>query len=194
MNGRLAGALAGVIALAAAIAAIYLWRGDSGDRSTSTLPTEEIEVSAAGEANQRVAVLYFPDDHETLAEEEWPLAPSASPEEAVRVLIEALLAGPSAPNLNQPFPPGTALGVTYLAPSGLLYVDLISSEHVRPPSTGSLEEMLSVYSLVNTVLLNTSGIEAVVILWNGQQQQTFAGHLDTSLPLRADRDLIRLGR
>ena len=43
--------------------------------------------------------------------------------------------------------------------------------------------MLSVYSIVNTVLLNIPEISAVVLLNNGQQRPTFAGHLDTSRPL-----------
>jgi hypothetical protein len=54
--------------------------------------------------------------------------------------------------------------------------------------------MLSVYSLVDTVLLNVPEIEAMVLLWNGRQPQAFAGHVDTSLPLRADRDLIAARR
>jgi hypothetical protein len=123
-----------------------------------------------------------------------PLNPWSSPESGARVLVEAVLAGPSEPAFASPLPPGTELGVTYLAPSALLYVDLVSSEHTRPPVTGSLEELLSVFSLVNTVLLNTPEIEAVVLLWNGQQHQTFAGHVDTSLPLRPDRDLIKSGQ
>ncbi len=50
--------------------------------------------------------------------------------------------------------------------------------------------MLTVYSLVNTVLLNTEGAERLVLLWNGQQPMTFAGHLNTARPLKANRDLV----
>ena len=50
--------------------------------------------------------------------------------------------------------------------------------------------MLTVYSLVNTVLLNFEQLDRVVLLWNGRQLRTFAGHVDTMRPLAANPDLI----
>ena len=51
---------------------------------------------------------------------------------------------------------------------------------------GSKQELLVVYSLVGSVVRNVEGVERVGLLWNGNQGSTFAGHVDTTRPLRVD--------
>ena len=51
---------------------------------------------------------------------------------------------------------------------------------------GLREELLAVYSLVNSLTANNLGIDRVVLMWNGEQRPTFAGHVDTSRALMAD--------
>ena len=68
--------------------------------------------------------------------------------------------------------------------------DLRSAERELPPASGSLAERATVYSLVNTLLLNVEGTRAVTLLWNGVQRESFAGHLDTTRPLSADTSLV----
>ena len=156
--------------------------GDSG-------AIEEVEVASDGGGVPWVPV-YFPNDRGMLSAEERDLPAWATPEDGARLLIEAVLAGPRSEDLGPAMPDGTTLGVTRLSDAALLYVDLVSTEHSRPPLSGSRMEMASVYSLVDTVLLNIPEIEAVVLLWNGKQLPTFGGHIDTSLPLKADADLV----
>ena len=57
-----------------------------------------------------------------------------------------------------------------LNPAGIFYVDLKISGEVPFPAWGSRQEMLAVYSIVNTVLTNTPEISSVVLLRNGQQR------------------------
>ena len=73
--------------------------------------------------------------------------------------------------------------------ASVAYVDLRSPDHPDPPGGGSSEEIQRVYSLVNTIVLNVPQASAVVLLWNGVQRETFAGHLDLTRPLAADREL-----
>ncbi len=54
------------------------------------------------------------------------------------------------------------------------------------PAMGLREELLAVYSLVNSLTANNLGIDRVVLMWNGEQRPTFAGHVDTTRPLMAD--------
>jgi len=169
-------------------------RATRGDENTATA----IEIDLPEGASPLVPI-YFPNQRGTLSPEEQAIGPWSNPEEGARLLIEAVLRGPgleSQPGelLVAPLPSGTALGVTNLSESAHLYINLVSTEHTRPPVGGSQTELLSVYSLVDTVLLNVPEIEAVILLWNGRQLPTFAGHLDTSLPLRADPDLVRARR
>ena len=54
------------------------------------------------------------------------------------------------------------------------------------PAMGLTEELLAVYSLVNSLTANNLGVDRVVLMWNGEQRSTFAGHVDTTRPLMAD--------
>ena len=46
-----------------------------------------------------------------------------------------------------------------------------------------LDEMLSLFSLVHSLVENVESASSVVILWNGRQPPTFSGHIDTSHPV-----------
>lgn len=76
-----------------------------------------------------------------------------------------------------------------LAPGGTAYVDLTSADGALPKGLGSLEELLSVYAVVHTVLDNAPEVERVVLLWNGKQPLALAGHVDLSRPLTRMEDL-----
>lgn len=134
--------------------------------------------------------LFFPGGGRRLVSEIRPM-PSELPGELPEVadVVAAVLAGPESSGGVAPFPEGTTAGTTQISKDGIAYVDLVSNRPDPPPS-GSLAETLSVYSIVNSVLVNRPDLEAVVLLWNGQQQSTFAGHLDTGRPLSRDDSLI----
>lgn len=140
--------------------------------------------------------LYFPGADERLHAETRELAPRPEPTENVTQLVEALLAGPSDEGLWPPLPEGVTLGRAYLVADMeeavddvTVVLDLVTADGVRP-STGSMNELLMLYSLVNTVLLNVEEADRVVLLWNGRQSNTFAGHVDTTRPLGPAADLI----
>lgn len=56
---------------------------------------------------------------------------------------------------------------------------------------GSTGEILTVYSIVNTIALNFPEIEEVQILIEGRKAETLKGHIDISQPLKPDRKIIR---
>ena len=195
MSRRAAGALVGAAALLV-LALLLLRSGDEEEGLAEPGPgaIAEVEITAGESGDLPLVQLYFPNDSGSLSAESQALEPWSSTEEGARILVEAVLVGPQSETLNAPLPEGTTLGVTHLSDSAFLYVDLVSTEHPRPPVSGSRMELTSVYSLVDSVLLNLPEVEAIVLLWNGRQLPTFAGHLDTSLPLRADADLVRRQR
>ncbi len=55
---------------------------------------------------------------------------------------------------------------------------------------GSSEELLAVYAIVNSVVLNVLEIERVGILVGGEPVQTLNGHIDLTRPLPPNIDLI----
>lgn len=101
--------------------------------------------------------------------------------------------------------PALPAGVRLLALEvldGVAYVDLTMTEAgdgrgeragagrsalvLERPAMGLTEELLAVYSVVNSLTANSLGIDRVVLMWNGEQRPTFAGHVDTTRPLMAD--------
>ena len=135
------------------------------------------------------ADLYFPGYGSRLKVERRELPANGTATERIATVVEALLAGPLSSGMHAPLPGNVSLRKVYLA-DGTAFLDLESTEGAPPPASGSLSEILTVYSLVDTVLLNFEEAETLVLLWNGRQLRTFAGHLDTTRPLTANTDLI----
>ncbi len=67
----------------------------------------------------------------------------------------------------------------------------LSKEFAEKNVGGSTGEMLSIYSVVDTVTLNFPEVKEVQILVEGKREKTLAGHIDISLPLGPDRKIIR---
>ena len=86
------------------------------------------------------------------------------------------------------FPGPVEIGKVIPLADGTMVIDL-RSEAADPPPSGSTVELLRVYSLVHTVLRNVPEVTQVVLLWNGNQRRSFAGHVDTSRPLRVRTEL-----
>ena len=66
------------------------------------------------------------------------------------------------------------------------------SAAVRENHPGGVDtELLTVYSIVNSLVLNIPEIRAVKILINGNESMTLAGHIDLQKPVSANMLLIR---
>ena len=145
-----------------------------------------------GPPAERAAVaLHFPAIDGMLHVERREMELPAGDSPRLSAIVGALLGGSQRQGLLAPFPEGVGVGGVLLDPAGILYVDLVAPELPDPPPSGSALEMMRVYSVVNTALANEERARAVVLLWNGKQRQTFAGHLDTMRPLVANRALVR---
>ncbi len=177
-----------VLVLAVA-ATVLFWRRGTVEERWEGVETVEADGDAGTAAEAGiVADLYFPGRGGWLHAERHEV-PARDPAEAqIAALVEGLIAGPRGAGLEPPLPRDVTVKSVYLL-DGEVILDLASPQR-RPPASGSQREMLTVYSLVNTVLLNTEGAERLVLLWNGQQPMTFAGHLYTARPLTANRHLV----
>jgi len=185
---RRAATIALAVALVVLVGGLAVWlfsgRVHRGRQSGPRL------VETGGDRMSLLADLYFPAG-DALKAERRELAVTRQPRDQVRKIVEALLAGPTAPGLARPFPKEVALGSVLLGNDGVAYVDLQWANHDDPPAAGSDAEMQMVYSIVDSIALNIPQAQQVVLLWNGAQRQTFSGHLDTSQPLVPMRDMAR---
>jgi spore germination protein GerM len=79
-------------------------------------------------------------------------------------------------------PAGTALRAVFLTEGGEAYVDL-SREVVSAHPGGTLNELLTVYTIVNALTVNLPAVTAVQLLVDGKEVETLAGHVDLRQPL-----------
>ena len=101
--------------------------------------------------------------------------------EQARFIVEAQLAAPAQP-LVSAVPAGTTLRALYLSEPGDAFVDLsgdVTSKHTG----GSMDEILTVYAIVNALTVNLPAITRVQVLVDGKEVDTLAGHVDLRNPL-----------
>jgi hypothetical protein len=178
--------LGGLLALALTVFALQ-W---ITSRSRKPAAAGQPGSAAIEDVDDSEVVLYFPGPGGVLVAESRPLSTELEGEERVERILEEILRGPTTEGLYPSFAADTAVTGVLVAPDGTAFVDLGSAERASPSPCGSQEELLKVFSLVNSILLNEAQISAVVLLWNGRQLTTFAGHVDTARPLRARPGLI----
>ena len=147
---------------------------------TPTVTTDDDFVDAT--------LFYIADDGMQLVGFERRLERRAELSAQARVILEAQLAQPPAPLLS-PIPLGTRLLNLYLTERGHAFVDL-SEEVTLGHSGGSLEELFTVYAIVNAVTTNLPTISAVQILVNGFEVDTLVGHVDLQSPLERNMQWV----
>ena len=138
-----------------------------------------------------VLTLHFPAEDGLLHVERREVSVPPPGDARLEAVVAALLSGPRQRGLAPVFAPEVKVGTAFVDAHGVAYVDLVHAGHETPPASGSTLELLRVFGLVNTVLANDERARGVVLLWNGTQRQTFAGHVDTTRPLLADHRLVR---
>jgi hypothetical protein len=78
----------------------------------------------------------------------------------------------------------------YLDSTGTAYVDLIPNQQKEiAASTG--EELLALYAMVDTLMLNFEEVKQVLFLVDGRESRTLAGHVDLSRKFTKRMDLVR---
>lgn len=101
--------------------------------------------------------------------------------EQAREILSAQMA-PAVEPLVSAVPPGTTLRAVFITDSGEAYVDL-SRDVVTAHPGGTLNEILTVYTLVNAVTANLPAVTAVQVLVDGKEVETLSGHVDLRRPL-----------
>ncbi|HUR34456.1 MAG TPA: GerMN domain-containing protein [Vicinamibacterales bacterium] len=111
-----------------------------------------------------------------------------------RRIIEAQLAPMPTPPADaaaqgpvSAIPAGTALRAIFVTDQGTAFVDL-SREVAAAHPGGSLNELLTIYTIVQALTTNLPAITSVQLLVDGREIDTLAGHVDVRRPLaRADQ-------
>ena len=105
-------------------------------------------------------------------------------------IIKTLIDGPEKNDLIRTIPEGTKLRALYITEKGAAYVDF--NREITDNHPGGIEtETLTIYSIVNSLILNVPQIKTVKILINGNESTTLAGHIDLRFPLTANMMIVR---
>lgn len=148
------------------------------------------QINAAQHADKAFVQLYFSDkENSFLIAEERKLAHATNPVQFSQTIIAALIQGPTK-GLMRTIPTGTTLRALFVAPDGTAYVDLTATLSDAHPG-GIQSEQMTIFSIVNSLILNIPEINAVKILIDGRESITLAGHIDLRFPFKANMLLIR---
>jgi len=142
------------------------------------------------QTNKFAAHLYFADRNNSFLNSELRVMHQPdNPVQFGRAIVEALIKGPQK-GLIRTIPIGTELNAFYIDPDKVCYIDLSETVKKKHPG-GTISELLTIYSVVNSLILNVSEIQRVKILINGNEAPTLAGHIDLQFPFKAHMLLIR---
>jgi sporulation and spore germination protein len=121
------------------------------------------------------------------AERDVPLAEGMVAQ--ARSIVEAQLSAEAPPPLVSTIPKGSTLRGIFISERNEAFVDLDPTIRSAHPG-GTLQELMTVYTIVNALLTNLPNLREVQILIGGQEVDTLAGHVDLRRPLRKNEGLI----
>jgi germination protein M len=166
-------------------------------QSAPPSPAAEVETPAqqttppAAPAVPRIsATLFFASEDGrglVAVQQEVPLAEGTVAQ--ARALVEAQLAARAPAPLVSPIPEGTTLRGLFVSSRNEAFVDLGAAIREKHPG-GSMNELFTVYAIVNTITTNLRDVQSVQLLIEGREVDTLAGHVDLRRPLRKNETLI----
>ncbi len=153
-------------------------------KETSLSPNLNVE----NKVEMRPVTLFFEGPEMLLVSETRSVALPENPAGALSTVARELLKGSSNAGVPHIFPRDTVVRAAFLLPDGTAFVDLGGNTLAQGWGTGSHEELMAVYSVVQTITTNFPEAKRVRILVNDEPAETLAGHVNISralLPLPA---------
>lgn len=174
------------------IAGFWLYAGSGHAAVVGPASDQGRQVSEA--LDETTVYLYFIEpDGRYLTGEMRKMQPPGDTAAFCRMMIDSLVVGPSERGEGALIPvldPETQVLGVYVDDAGTAYVDLAKrTENFR--SVGVRSELLSVYAIVNTLIVNIEGVDRVKILLGGNEAETFNGHINIANPVNANMLLVR---
>lgn len=176
-------ALLGVLLLVLGVGVIGFLLGRVLAPSTPESQTAPIQDGISTEDTTRLVRLFFAvPDADKLQEEERTIPRAASFVAEAKRTVTELIKGPEG-DLNPTIPADVKLRQLYIDGQGTAYVDFSRDLQKKHPG-GSGGELLTIYSIVDTLTTNFDQIHQVKILVEGSEVLTLAGHIDTRHPFK----------
>lgn len=183
MTRRRALVVGGIALAAAALTwALFVVLPKRASSSTANSSAAAASAAPAGAGRKiKARLFYVAEDGIHLTHVERDVAYGEGTLEQAREIVAAQIA-PVAEPLVSAIPAGTTLRTLFLTEGGEAYVDF-SREIVAAHSGGTVDELLTVYTIVNALAENLPAVTAVQVLVDGKEVDTLAGHVDLRHPL-----------
>jgi len=159
--------------------------------SASRQPSAAPAASAPAAPERKItATLYFiSEDGLSLVGVQREVTFGEPVDEQARRILEAQLGKAPVP-LSSAIPEATALRSLFLSDKGHAYVDLSADARSRHTG-GALDELFTIYAIVNALTVNLPAITRVQILIDGREVDTLAGHVDLRHPLQKNLKWVK---
>jgi hypothetical protein len=149
--------------------------------NTAAVPPVSTEADPSSIRKIRASLFYVSPDGAKLVAVAREVPFGEDTAEQARQLLEEQIK-PAPEPYAQAIPTGTTLRGVFLGEHDEAFVDL-SPEAITAHSGGSLDELFTVYAIVNGLTVNLPAIKRVQILVNGKEVDSLAGHVDLRRPL-----------
>jgi spore germination protein GerM len=142
------------------------------------------------EAPAREVHLYFANRKGRYLQAEQRKIEAQGTTSAIEAIISTLIDGPDSATLVSAIPIGSELLHTFVTDDGTAYLDFSPDLcHLHPG--GVTAERLTLYAIVNSIVLNLEQVERVQLLLDGSPASTLNGHLDIRYPKTANLLIVR---
>jgi hypothetical protein len=169
---------------------IFSFQNADAETESNSRNEGQLNPELPQQTSKIAAHLYFADRQNTFLKAELRvLHQPENPAQFARAIVEALIKGPQKERIRT-IPVGTRLNAIYIDPDQVCYIDLSQAAKKKHPG-GINSELLTIYSVVNSLILNVSEIKRVKILIEGNEAPTLAGHINLQFPFKAHMLLIR---
>ena len=184
MNRRVA--IAGTVAVMLVFSAVVFFAkrgGPAFGRQTTPKPANAAAPAVPAPPGRKIKarLFYVADDGARLSSVERDVAYGEGANDQAREIVAAQIA-PVAPPLVSAIPAGTTLRAVFITKSGDAYVDLSREARASHPG-GTVNELLTVYAIVNALTANLPAVTGVQLLVDGKEVDTLSGHVDLRRPL-----------
>lgn len=185
MSARRALAILGTMALVLVFVSVAFFAKRATPFRGGGAPVTAVAAAPAAPAPPgrkiKARLFYVADDGTRLTSVERDVAYGEGADEQAREIVAAQIAPVVEPLLSA-VPAGTTLRAVFITKSGDAYVDL--SREVRSAHWGgTVNELLTVYTIVNVLTVNLPAVTSVQLLVDGKEVDTLSGHVDLRRPL-----------
>lgn len=147
-------------------------------------------LNAANKVAMRRIDVFFESPQMLLVPESRNVALPENAAAAIPAVVRELMKGPASAASLRLFPADTVVRGAYLLPEGTVVVDLGGTTLTQGWGTGSHQELMAVYSLVESLTRNFPEARRVRIVVNGTPAETLAGHVSLSRSHSPMRSLV----